>query len=168
MKREKYLPEIFLTIFLLACFSMVFSQDTLTGCYSRQDGKIWLNDDSTFKFWYSFDTYRGWAIGNWTSSGRKITLKPIPVYDTIAIIDKNGNSKDSLILSQDYTPSRIINDPNTRSISVFQYEQNFKHCPASMLYKKNKLYILKNGKPQKKKIGNGYYIDPFVPWYTRE
>ena len=155
-----------ITILTILIWNTCFSQTDLLGEYKRQDSKIWLNSDTTFKFFYSVDTYRGWAKGTWRIEGRRILLTPIPIYDTLSLADTNGITRDSLVLSKDEISTRIVND-GRRTISVFQFEQDFKLCPTTLLYKSDKLFILKNGKRQTKKINNGYYIAAFDPWYTK-
>jgi hypothetical protein len=109
---------------------------------------------------------RIWAKGVWIIHKKKIFLTPIPVYDTISIDLKNGKTKDSLTLSIDEISSRIYPKIN-REISVFEVSQSLTICPLIMQYKKGNLYVIKNGKKQKKKINNGYYIKAFNPWYTK-
>ena len=56
------MKKLFLIIIVI--FSKVgLCQNTPIGCYERTDSKIRINDDSTFTFFYSVDTYRGWARG---------------------------------------------------------------------------------------------------------
>ncbi|MEO5945962.1 MAG: hypothetical protein ABIP79_04040 [Chitinophagaceae bacterium] len=157
--------RILILISLLSFTTIAFSQSNIIGHYKRLDSKIWINADSTFKFWYSVDTYRGWAMGKWKTNGKKIFLTAIPIYDTISVNKDNLYSSDSIFLSQDFNSERII-PSNTKSINIFKFEQNFKLCPDILLYKKGTLFIIKKGKKEKKKINNGYYIKPFNPWYT--
>jgi hypothetical protein len=154
------------TILILFIWNSSFSQIDFLGEYERQDSKIWLNPDTTFKFFYSVDTYRSWAKGTWQIKKNKIYFNVIPIYDTISLTKKDGVIKDSLILSNDEQSSRNIND-GSRTISVFNFEQNFKLCPTTLLYKSDKLFVVKNGKRQTRKINNGYYINPFDPWYIK-
>ena len=79
---------------------------------------------------------------------------------------KDTSPKDSLILSIDYSPERII-ETNDKIRYFFTYEQNEALCPKTLLYKNDKLYVIKNRKRQKKKIKNGYYREPFNSWYIR-
>ena len=143
-----------------------FCQTHFIGQHERQDSKILFNADTTFKFSYSVDTYRGWTKGTWSVKNNKIYLTPIPVYDTISLTDISGSIRDSLTLSKDEIPSRI-NNQGKRTINVFQVEQNPGLCPTKLLNKGDKLIIIKNGKRRTKKINNGYYIDAFDPWYKK-
>jgi hypothetical protein len=128
----------FITLILFVPFwNVCFSQSGVAGLYQRQDSKIWLNHDSTFRFFYSVDTYRGWTKGTWSIKGTKIKLTPVPVYDTLTLIDANNRTKDSLIISRDETSTRLNNTTNRR-VNIFQVEQNFKLCPATLAYKKRK------------------------------
>ena len=153
-------------ILTLLFYNSSFTQSQVSGEYQRQDSKITLNSDSTFKFFYSVDTYRGWVKGFWSINKRKIYLTPIPVYDTITLVDQKGKTRDSLTLSKDQVPSRL-NITENRTANIFQVEQSFNLCPTTLLLTNGKLFILKNGKRQKKKINNSYYIKAFDPWYTR-
>jgi len=156
----------FLSILTILIWYSCFSQSELFGLYERQDSKIWLNANYTFKFLYSVDMYRAWAKGTWSINGNKIYLKAIPVYDTITLTGINGNLNDSLIYSKDEMPARI-NDDGKRAWSLLQYEQNLVLCPTLLFQKRNKLFVLENGKRQTRKIRNGYYVEPFDPWYTK-
>lgn len=139
----------------------------LAGLYIRQDSKIQLNPDSTFRFFYSVDMYRGWAIGRWTAKRKRIILKTIPIYDTLRITNELLQTRDTLILSKDEKSDKI-KEMNNELGYVFRLEQNQALCPTLMVYKNKKLYVIKNGKRQKKNIKNGYYIEPFKPWYIKK
>ncbi|MFT3911476.1 MAG: hypothetical protein QM737_18780 [Ferruginibacter sp.] len=154
-------------IFFITLHQNVVAQELSTTLYSRQDSKIWLNADSSFKYFYSVDTYRAWVVGKWTIKGKKIILKSIPVYDTLVSINNLTNRGDSLFLSRDEKSERVVEIPKRTNIG-FTYEQNQKMCPTILILRNNKLYVVKNGKRQKKKIDNGYYIDSFDPWYTKK
>lgn len=156
---------------LLIYFGLIISlqsaigQNSIVGCYGRQDSQIKLNADSTFFFFYAVDTYRGWLKGTWVLKRSRIILKPNLVYDTIMV--KSGEQTvDSLVLSRDYTSDRIL-QTQSRAFQVFQYEQNERICPQLLKYKADLLFVVKNKKIQKRKIKNGYYIKSFNPWYTK-
>ncbi len=160
-----YSMKFIFIILFISLLNFAYSQQNVAGLYSRMDSKIWLNKDSTFKYFYSVDTYRGWAKGKWESNGNKILLTPLPIYDTISVVIGLGMKKDSLILSRDYTPSRI--DETQKVMYLFDFEQNFKLCPKVLMLKKRKLYVVENGKLLKNRIQNGYYIDDFDPWFIK-
>ncbi len=156
-----------ITVFLLfVSAKSINAQNPIEGYYTRLDSKIWINGDSTFRFFYSVDTDRKWCKGRWVLKGKRIFFKMIPVYDTLVISSDSLNPKDSLVLSRDEKPEKINVDP-CKSGCIFKVEQNEELCPKKMYYKKDRLYVLKNNKKLKKKIDNGYYIEPFEPWYTR-
>jgi len=159
--------KLFLIILFILFVKKGASQNILIGCYSRLDSKICINSDSSFKFYYSVDTYRSWSKGIWTLKDRKIALKIIPVYDTLVILKDSSMSKDSLILSRDEKSERITNDKNKREFYIWTVEQNEGLCTNKLFYKKGKLFVVKHGKLQKKKIDNGFYIKPFAPWYVK-
>jgi hypothetical protein len=159
------MKTLLIYIGLFISFKSAIGQSSIIGCYGRQDSQIKLNADSTFFFFHAVDTYRGWLKGTWTLKRKKIVLTPKLVYDTIT--SKNGDlTVDSLILSRDYTSDRMF-QTNNRVRYLFQYEQSEKLCPKLLKYKGDVLYAIKNKKLQKKKINNGYYIEPFNPWYTK-
>ncbi|HEX7692230.1 MAG TPA: hypothetical protein VF408_07560 [Sediminibacterium sp.] len=159
--------KVFSLILSMFAWSLCFSQHKIAGQYRRQDSRILLNEDSTFRFFHSVDTYRGWAKGAWhIVRGNTISLTPVPVYDTMTMVDANGDPRDSIFLSEDENATRK-KKTRMRVMRVFQYEQNFELCPTTLLYKKGRLYVIQHGRRQKKKIRNGYYIEPFVPWYVR-
>lgn len=162
MKKRKF---SLLFLFLATSFKMVMAQNSLTGCYGRKDSQITLNSDSTFFFFYAVDTYRGWLKGTWRLKRKKIVLIPRFIYDTITVkID--GKPMDSLVLSRDYNSERISLAENKRFF-MFNYEQSVTHCPKLLKWKKEILYKIENNKMQIQKIKNGYYIEPFDPWYTK-
>jgi hypothetical protein len=91
----------------------------------------------------------------------------IPIYDTLTIYKDSIHYKDSLILSIDERSDRLDINPDRR-FAVFQYEQTKKLYPKELFYKKGRLYVIVDGKRKKRKITNGYYIYPFVPWYIKQ
>lgn len=150
---------------LLISFKSAIGQNSISGCYGRQDSQIKLNADSTFFFFYAVDTYRGWLKGTWVLKRQKAILTPKVVYDTVTL--KNESlTVDSLILSRDYTSERII-QTDKKVVYVFQYEQNEQLCPKLLKCKGDILYVIEKKRLRKKKIKNSYYIEPFNPWYTK-
>ncbi len=155
------MKALLIYIGLIVSYQSAVGQNSIIGCYGREDSQITLNADSTFSFLYAVDTYRGWLKGTWALKRKKLIFTPKVVYDTITI--KKG---DSLIQSRDYTSERIL-QTNNRVGYIFEYEQNENLCPKLLKYKGYTLYVIKNKKLQRKKIKNGYYIEPFNPWYTK-
>lgn len=150
---------------LLISFKSAIGQNSIRGCYGRQDSQIQLNADSTFFFFYAVDTYRGWLKGTWILKRHKVILTPKVVYDTVTL--KNESlTVDSLILSRDYTSERIV-QTDKKVVHVFQYEQNEQLCPKLLKCKGDILYVIEKKRIRKKKIKNGYYIEAFNPWYTK-
>ncbi|MFN0080947.1 MAG: hypothetical protein ACKVOM_00380 [Ferruginibacter sp.] len=160
------MKRLLIYIGLIISFHSTIGQNSIIGCYGREDSQIALNANSSFFFFYAVDTNREWLKGTWGLNGKKLIFTPKIVYDT-AIIKKGDLSIDSLILSRDYTSERII-QTNNRVIYMFQYEQNEKLCPQVLTYKGHTLYVINNKKLQKKKIKNGYYKEPFNAWYTKD
>lgn len=110
--------------------------------------------------------YVSWSKGTWTAKGNTIYFKPIPIYDTLVIYDSLMIPKDSLMLSSDEKPERLrVGGPKT--FSLWDVKQNGMKCPRKVVYRKERLYLIKNDRLQKKKIDNGFYINPFEPWYTK-
>ena len=162
---EIFMKRLLIYFGLIISFQSAVGQNSVIGCYGREDSQVRIDADSTFFFSYAVDTYRGWLKGKWALKGKKLILMPQIIYDTITI-KKGDLTIDSLILSKDYTSERIL-QTNNRVIHIFEYEQNEKLCPKLLKHKDNTLYIIKNKKIQKKKIKNGYYIKPFNPWFTK-
>lgn len=160
-----FMKALLIYILLIISFKSTTAQDSIIGCYGRQDSQIELKADSTFFFFHAVDTYRGWVKGLWQVNGKQIIIVPKLVYDTISL-KRGAMTVDSLILSRDYTSERLT-QISDRAVYVFQYEQNEKLCPKLLEYEDNILYIIKNKKRQKEKIQGGYYIHPFNPWYIK-
>ena len=160
------MKTLLIYIGLIISLKSATGQSSIVGCYGRQDSQIRLNADSTFFFFHAVDTYRGWLKGTWELKGKKIIITPKLVFDTITT-KKAELTVDSLVLSRDYTSERI-EQTSKKVFYMFEYEQNVKLCPKSLEYKGNILYVIKNKKRQKKKIKNGYYIESFNPWYTKD
>ena len=153
-------------IIIITLSKIALCQNIYVGCYERLDSKISINADSTFRFFYSVDTYRAWARGKWNLRGRKIVLSFIPIYDTTFSKIDASFLQDSLVLSRDYQSDRLMQKKDEIKY-IFSYGQNSKMCPKMMIYRNGKLYIIEHGKRQKKKIRNGFYIKPFDSFYQR-
>ena len=159
------MKTLLIYIALLILFKSAIGQNSVIGCYGRQDSQIKLNADSTFSFFYAVDTYRGWLKGTWALKRQKVILTSKVVYDSM-IVRRGGRTVDSLILSRDYTPDRII-QTDKKVVYVFEYEQNVQLCPKSLKWKGDIMYVIEKKSLQKKKIKNGYHIEPFNPWFTK-
>ena len=160
--------KIIITIIYLSLAITAFSQNKITGKYSRTDSKIWLHDDSTFLFVYTVDLYKAWARGTWSLNGKKINFTIIPVYDTLPISNNSNQNKDSLVLSIDQEAERLVNiNERPRTRSMYLMLQSEKLCPSKLILKKGRLYVLVNGKKQKRKINDGFTIKSFYPWYEK-
>ncbi len=92
------------TVLILTFLYVTASGQSSTERYQDYFGNtLVLNSDSTFRFDWRFDLIHDWATGRWTTSGRKICLNFIDVYDTLSRPDKS----DSLVLSLDEKSSKI-------------------------------------------------------------
>ena len=153
---------------LLLCFCVTtsFSQINPVGRYENEGGNIWINSDGTFKIIYHGDMSRAWAIGTWTMNKRNILLSFKPVYDTFTLKTKEGLI-DSLFLSDDFNSERYDeNSPKTENIwYVIQSEKFF---PKILQLKRDKLYIIENGRRLKKMRRSGYIKDAIHPYFIKK
>jgi hypothetical protein len=88
----------------------------------------------------------------------------IPVYDTLSHAVKNGEIRDSLILSVNEIPERITVDLQGLSSGG----QNIEPYPTKLLYRKNRLYEIDNLGKLNKKWRRGFWSKKkWPPWFER-
>ena len=153
--------------FLLTLSFNLFGQSKVVGHYRNHFfSEIQLNADSTFEYNYYLDLHGSWTKGTWSSKGDTIYFHIVPMYDTLSITKKNGVTADTLILSKYSKPgrltSKVLSEITARSI-----EQNRMVLPAKMVFRKKKLYKIKDGRLVIEKrivIKRGSESDP---WYFK-
>ena len=134
------------TILILTFLSVAASGQSSTETYQDYFGHtLVLNSNSTFRFDWRFDLIHDWATGRWTTSGRKINLNFVDVYDTLSRSDK----PDSLVLSLDEKSSKISQEEfaQTGLVSGGQHKDRF----SDRFYQRGKKLFPadKNGRPIK-------------------
>ncbi|MGE5107543.1 MAG: hypothetical protein ACM3H8_08360 [Sphingobacteriales bacterium] len=147
------------------------AQKRLSGKYRNSFGdRIQINQDSTFKYTWNFDLQSSWVKGIWRTSGDNVFFTMIPVYDTLTLENENFKQTDSLILSLDDKPERILPQPQRRHRTIneiakpnfetnniaallFSGGQNFRgYYPSKLVVKRQRLYEVVDGKISKKRV----------------
>ena len=129
--------KVFSVIFLTFIFTTASGQE-FQGKYEDFFGHdLELKNDSTFKFEWRFDLIYNWAIGNWSTSDKVISLNMIDVYDTLVRTGK----PDSLVLSINPQSNSINAEQFAESqlISGGQYRDRF---PTKLRRKGERLYLV--------------------------
>jgi len=156
---------------LLLAISMVLHFDLLaqkevTGKYiDHFANEIVIKDNNTFGYKFDFDLIHNWAEGTWTSNGDTLYFRVIPVYDTMSVLSIDGGFGDSLVLSA---------DQNTERISEADHIKNFISSGAQiplpfsrLFFKKDRLYIIKNGKLLRKRQRASWQRKKWHPWFFK-
>ena len=105
-----------------------------------------------------------WTKGIWNVQNDTIFFKMIPIYDTLRKENSKGFVVDTLILSDDEIPERVI---LIRS-AIFQHSlggQNRMAYPEELLFKKGRLYKIKNGSLVLNKSKGYSTRKKFNQWY---
>ena len=129
--------KVFFVIFLTFIFTATSGQE-LEGKYEDFFGhELELNNDSTFKLEWRFDLVYNWAIGNWSTSDKVISLNIVDVYDTLI----RTGEPDSLVLSIDPISNSINAEQFAESQLIFggQYKDRF---PTELKMKGERLYLI--------------------------
>lgn len=157
------------TLTLLLSFHS-YSQGTISGRYIDNFGStLSLNTDSSFKYTWHFDLSISWTKGKWSFSNDTIYLIATSIIDTIQYTNESGETIDTLLLSTDETPSRIV----IKTRNEFPWylgsskTQNSQPYPDKLFYKKDRLYEIKDGKLIKKKQRGFWTKKKFAPWYYK-
>ncbi|HVU57551.1 MAG TPA: hypothetical protein VHD83_20955 [Puia sp.] len=154
-----------LTLYFIIAYAHLNAQSEVAGHYRNYFGESMnIRTDSTFKYSWHFDLQGSWTNGEWRKTKDTIYFTMIPVYDTVRQTLKNGEIRDSLILSIDEKPERITVDLNV----LYSGGQNIQPYPTKLLYRKNRLYeIDKNGKPYTKWRRGFWNKKKWPPWFIR-
>jgi len=159
---------------LLLNFLIIFfpgiseAQNRIEGKYNDYFGyTVEINIDSTFDFNWRFDLFAYWCTGKWTIINDTIYFDKIPVYDTLLIVNKNGQPDDSLILSNDKKPG-LITTSEMAINSISSGGQDLLKFPGKLFYRNNRLYQIWNGKVVKKKVRGFWTNKKYPPWFVKE
>lgn len=134
---QRSMKGIIYTI-LFFSHTIVEGQNRIVGTYADYFGNnLELRSDSTFYYSYNFDLSSTWTEGVWSLGNDTLYLKCVPIYDTIVVANSNGVLKDSLILSLNKNPERVLPpDPYI----LHSYGQNFYPYPKKLFLNRKKLY----------------------------
>jgi hypothetical protein len=138
-------------------------QQVLSGVYQDAFGsQLQINEDSTFHFRWLVDTQESWSMGVWTKAGDTIYLRVIPKYDTLKKVGQSSMATDSLVLAK-------YNRPMTATEVALSNDmtQNRVMPPAALFYRKNRLYLIKNGQLDRSKQKDFWTKKSFPTWYVR-
>ena len=149
--------NIIKTSLILLCIWIMSSlqQEDHTGNYANAFGEqVTLLPNQTFTYTWHFDMASSWSSGQWTVKHDTLKLHIIPVYDTLELSDNdNKYIKDTFVLSADKKPERINN--MTYITQLLTSGGQCRKLPDTRYYiRDNKLIVIKDGKPQTKKIKN--------------
>ncbi|HEY5750104.1 MAG TPA: hypothetical protein VIU12_28760 [Chryseolinea sp.] len=147
-------------VLILTIVRITTSGQGFAGKYQDYFGhSLELKKDSTFRSDWRFDLIHVWATGQWTVSGKTLTLKFIGVYDTLSSVGKS----DSLVLSIDEQSNKINKEEFlvTALISGGQNKDEF----SDRFYRRGKRLFLtkKNGRPSKSRR-HGIWPQKTWPW----
>ena len=157
-----------LTIILLLTLSLdLLAQDKIVGRYRNYFGsRIQLNVDNTFKYTWNFDMAGSWTKGTWTLSCDTVYFHMVPTYDTLMQTSTNGRTSDTFILSTDEVSNRITQEQYA-GIVLSSGGQNRTSYPEQLVFKRKKLYEVKNGKLVKKKNKGFWTKKKWSPWFFK-
>jgi len=157
-----------LTIILLLIISFnLFGQNKIVVRYRDYFGsRIQLYADSTFKYTWHFDMASSWTKGTWTQTGDTVCFHMVPTYDTLRQTNSKGVSYDTLILSDDEMSERII-PVQSATIILSSGGQNRSAYPDKLLYRKGRLYKIKNGNLVTKKQKGFWTGKKWDPWFFK-
>jgi hypothetical protein len=157
--------KILITIISLSLSFSLFAQGKVIGRYRDYFGsRIQLNADNTFEYTWRFDLSASWTKGTWKLTGDTVYLHMIPTYDTLSQTNASGIATDTLILSTDEVPERFA-PVEFAAMLLSSGGQNRMSYPAKLVFKRGRLYKLRNGKLVTKKekwLGTG---KKWNPWY---
>ncbi|PWU04290.1 MAG: hypothetical protein C5B52_01650 [Bacteroidetes bacterium] len=164
MVRIKPLKRIILVSFYICIHLNLSAQKHLVGHYYNAFGtEIFLNSDSTFKFTYRICFEYTWSKGEWAMKNDTIYFHTNPIFDTIsnippAIFDKTNNTPpskalavDGLFLSINEAPEKFTWE-QFKGMSLSTARQDSSLFPSKLYSKRQKLYMIRNGKIVSKKI----------------
>lgn len=106
-----------------------------------------------------------WTKGNWKATGDTIYFHMIPTYDTLSVM-KNDKTFVSLVLSNDEIAERITPLQDIGG-ALSSGGQNRNEYPDKLLFRKGRLYKIKDGKLVRKKIKSFWSDKKYIPWYFK-
>jgi hypothetical protein len=153
--------------FLLSLSIGLIAQDKVVGRYRDYFGsRIQLNADNTFKYTWHFDMVGSWTKGTWALKGDTVYFYMVPTYDTLKFATVSNMTVDSLILSTDEIPERFTQEQYAAML-LSSGGQNRMDYPDKLLFRKGRLYKIKNGRlivKKQKGIGSS---KKWLPWYFK-
>jgi hypothetical protein len=151
--------------FFLSLSLCLNAQDKIIGRYQDYFGnRIQFNADNTFSYTWNFHMFGSWTKGNWTLKGDTVYLHIVPTYDTLSQRNSVSIQSDSLILSDDEIPERFTKS-QFEAKPFLSSGQNRMSYPDKLLFKKGRLYKIKNGKLVIKKQKRFGASKKWNPWY---
>ena len=160
--------KFFTGILVLTLAFDLSAQDKVVGQYRDYFGsQIDLKGDKSFKYTFSFDMSGSWTKGIWTMSGDTVELQMIPTYDTLSQPNLTGIASDSLVLSGDEKAERITQAEFIATI-LSSGGQNRMKYPDKLLFRKGRLYTIRNGKLVTGKQIGIWTNKKYNPWFFKE
>ena len=154
-------------LFLLTQTLNLSAQDKIIGHYRDHFGNsIQLNADSTFKYQWNFDLASSWTKGTWSLKNDTVYFHMISIYDTLRRQKSNDMVTDTLILSTNEVSEHISPDQYP-AMFLSSGGQNRSTHPKKLLFKKNRLYNIKNGELETKKQKSFWDGKKWNPWYFK-
>jgi hypothetical protein len=161
-------------IYVLLCFivtkvNSLNAQKKFIGNYYDYFGsRIEIYSDSTYNYSFRFDLGSSWTMGKWKANKDTLYFTMIPIYDTLVYKDSSRTIlTDSLILSTDRNPEKITSLENIAGY-LSSGGQNRHPSPDKLFYKRNKLFLIVNGKLSRDKIKGFWTQKKYVPCYIKE
>jgi hypothetical protein len=107
-----------------------------------------------------------WTNGKWLAKHDTVYFQMIPRYDTISYKNNNGTATDKLILSADKKSERMTSEQFI-GLGLPSGGQNYYPYPEKLVYKKGRLYGVKNGRLIKKKEKHLWTKKKWNPWFFK-
>ena len=107
-----------------------------------------------------------WTKGTWNCAGDTIYLHVIQIYDTLSRKNINGITSDTLILSTNEVSERLT-QTQFAAMALTSSGQSRMISPSKLLFKKDRLYKIQNGKliVQRQK---GFWTEKKLdPWFFK-
>ena len=156
-----------LITFLLFHSIHVTAQSKVVGRYRDYFGnRIELKTDNSFKYNWNFDMAASWTKGTWTLINDTIYFRMIPIFDTLSRSNGSNLAVDTLILSDDEFAQRIT-EMQSLGAALSSGGQNRQTYPAKLLFKKERLYKIQDGKLLIKKQKGFWSSKKWDTWYFK-
>jgi hypothetical protein len=154
-------------IFLVILPFTLFSQIKAVGSYRDYFGsKIHLDSDKTFKYTWNFDLSASWTRGTWTWTSDTIYFHVTPVYDTLSRKNINCIASDTLILSTNEVSERVT-QIQLAAMALASGGQSRRTAPDKLLFRKDRLYKIQDGKLIVKKQKGFWTGKKLDPWFFK-